>query len=143
MKHKCSKKHKELKIIFVKSNDEQTLITCNILYKNHNIGLFQMSKIRYPNLSNGLGSQYNTQYSYTIIFDQKDINSQLNIATKSIETNGFYQLNSGIYTNNTNIGLPIGIYENIGESPSGNKYNLKLKNISDTEIILIINKINN
>lgn len=80
-----------------------------------------MSKTQYP--------PYNTKYTYTLIFDNKNAEDlvQENIALDSIETSGFYQINGEIQIVN-NLGIPLGTYKNIGEIPKEIKYNMLMEN---------------
>jgi len=86
-----------------------------------------------------IGAPFNTQYTYTLIFDKKedDNNTSLNIAMDSIQTNGFYKLNGGVFVNLSNLNIPSGTYKNIGLSPEGIRYNLELiTSVEESKIIL-------
>ena len=120
---------KELTIVPGKENENSSFITGSIFYKNYNIGTFHLSKIQYPPLVSAFGAPYNTKYTYTLIFNKKNAEDlvQENIALDSIETSGFYQINGGIQIVN-NLGIPLGNYKNIGETPEGIKYNMLMEN---------------
>lgn len=136
------KKHqKELIIVPGTENKNSLFITGSILYKNYNIGTFHLSKIQYPPLVSDFGAPYNTKYTYTLIFDKKNAEDlvQENIALDSIETNGFYQINGGIQIVN-DLGIPLGTYKNIGETPEGIKYNMLMEN-NDEGAKIILNRI--
>lgn len=134
---------KELIIVPLKYNETGKLITAQIIYNNYEIGTceFQIGPI-FPSSGNEIGAPYNTQYTYTLIFDKKKCDSitSLNIAMDSIQTDGFYKLNGGVLVNLSNLNVPSGTYKNIGMSPEGIRYNLELITNSD-ESKIILNKI--
>lgn len=132
---------KELTIVPGTENENLPFITGSILYKNYNIGTFHLSKIQYPPLVSEIGAPYNTKYTYNLIFDKKNAEYlvQENIALDSIETSGFYRINGGIQIVN-NLGIPLGTYKNIGETPEGIKYNMLMEN-NDTVAKIILNRI--
>jgi hypothetical protein len=134
-------KEHQKELVIIPLNDNGTLFTAEILYNNYKIGIFQLEKTVFPNINSGLGAPYNTQYNYTLIFNEKEHekNTSLNIAMNSIETTGWFQLNGGILVN-FNLGLPLGIYKNIGTSPEGIKYNLELIN-EENKAKIIFNRI--
>lgn len=136
-----NKHQKELIIVPLNQNEIGTLITANITYNNYSIGTFQLNKIPYPSISDTLGAPFVTNYEYTLIFEEKNDseNKQLNIATNSIQTNGFFKISGGTFVV-TNLGLPIGTYKNIGSSPDGTKYNLVLIN-EDSAAKILLNRI--
>ncbi len=132
---------KELIITPLNQNQAGNLITASVSYNNYLIGTFQLNKVSYPPISNAFGAPFVTNYEYTLIFDEKNIleNKQLNVATNSVQTNGFFKISGGTFII-TDLGLPIGTYKNIGTSPDGNKYNLVLIN-EDTQAKIILNRI--
>ena len=132
---------KELIIVPGKENENSPFITGSILYKNYNIGTFNLSKIQYPPLVPAVGAPYNIKYTYTLIFDKKNAEDlvQKNIALNSIETSGFYQINGRIQIVN-DLGIPLGTYKNIGETPEGTKYNMLMEN-NDREAKIILDRI--
>ncbi len=119
---------------------ESPFTTAKILYNNYEIGTCQFDAgIALPPLGSGVGVSYNTQYNYTLIFNDKgcEPSQSLNIALNSISTNGFYQLIGGILVSKSNLKVPVGTYKNIGLSPEGIKYNLELiTDTSESKIIL-------
>ena len=128
----------EITIIPLNESFGNTRITASIIYKNFNIGIFQLEKTGFPPISNDFGAPFNTEYKYTLIFDKKNDlveDNQLNIAFDSIVTTGFFKI-SGI-TITTDLGLPSGIYKNIGSTPQGIKYNLVFDNNNLESKILI------
>lgn len=135
------KEHKKELIIIPYSHENTSeLISAKIMYNNYEIGIceFQIGP-QFPNISTSMiGAPFNTQYTYTLIFNEKENENDksLNIATNSIQTNGFYKLNSGVFVENSNLNVPIGTYKNIGQSPLGIKYNLEL--ITDKLVSKII-----
>jgi hypothetical protein len=132
----------EVTIIPLNQDNIGSRITASILYKNHQIGIFQLEKTEFPPISDAFGAPFNTEYKYTLIFDKKNdlpAESQLNIALDSIVTTGFYKINGGIFLV-TDLGLPLGIYKNIGETPQGTKYNLVFDN-KDLEGKILIDKL--
>lgn len=130
---------KELLIVPLNSNIDNTKFTAQILYNNYQIGIFQLEKTIFPPLNTGLGAPFNSKYYYTLIFDEKCKNKSLNIGMNSIETNGWFQINNGTLQN-FNLGLPLGIYKNIGISTEGFRYNLKLIN-EENKTIIMLNRI--
>lgn len=121
---------KELEIIPLNQNESGTKFTASIIYNNYPIGLFQLEKTSFPPISSAFGAPFNTQYTYTLIFNNCEdeiIDDNLNIATNSIQTNGFFKINGGVFIV-SDLGLPLGIYKNIGISPEGIRYDLELIN---------------
>lgn len=135
------------------SSVDGNLTTAKILYNNYEIGTceFQVGPVfpsitptptaptaptfealllaaRGPIKALTIGAPFNTQYTYTLIFDKKEDenDTSLNIAMDSIQTNGFYKLNGGVFVNLSNLNVPSGTYKNIGISPEGIRYNLEL-----------------
>jgi hypothetical protein len=134
-------KEHQKELIIVPLNSNGTLTTAKILYNNYEIGTceFQVG-LEFPPISDvGIGAPYNTQYIYTLIFDKKEDenDTSLNIAMNSIQTNGFYKLNSGVFVQLSNLNIPIGTYKNIGMSPEGNRYNLELITAGDKSKIIL------
>lgn len=125
-----SKHIKEFIIVNTIPNSNNNQFTSTILYNNYPIGTMESKINEFPPSSNAFGAPYNTKYDYTLILNnENNINSkELNIALDSINTNGFYKNISGTLSNVSNIGMPNGIYKNIGVSPKGTKYNLTLHN---------------
>ena len=130
------KEHQKELIIIPNTSSTSNFTTSKILYNNYEIGTLQLqigpgfSSIGIP------GAPFNTQYTYTLIFDKKEDNDKkdnfdkndtsLNIAIDSIQTYGFYKLNGGVLVQLSNLNLPIGTYKNIGITPEGIRYNLEL-----------------
>lgn len=131
---------KELIIIPLNSSLNGNLTTSKIMYNNYEIGTceFQIGP-KFPSIeNNSIGSFYNTQYIYTLIFYKKEdeFNTSLNIAMDSIQTNGFYKLKGGVFARLGNLNIPSGTYKNIGVSPEGIRYNLELiTNSNESKII--------
>jgi hypothetical protein len=120
----------EQKVLFIVpyQTANNNLTTAKIIYNNYEIGTCQFNA-GFPLPSMGeIGSSYNSEYSYTLIFNNKNSEpvESLNISLNSISTNGFYQLNEGIFVETSNLSVPIGMYKNIGLSPEGIRYNLEL-----------------
>jgi hypothetical protein len=137
------KEQKELLIVPYQTNEESPIITAKILYKNYEIGTLEInSGIPLPPMGNEPGAPYNTIYEYILIFNEKegDEEKSLNIASNSVETKGVYQLTGGDLVNRGNLGLPVGIYRNIGFSPEGIRYNLELTT-DENETKIILNRI--
>ena len=132
---KCQK---ELVIIPLNQNDLGTKFTADILYNNYSVGIFQLEKNIFPPVSSAFGAPYNTQYEYTLIFNKKENapDTNLNIADDSIQTNGFFKVNSGTLIVN-DLGLPLGTYKNIGISPEGIRYDLELINEDNKAKIML------
>ena len=134
------KEQKELLIVPYETNEENPIKTAKILYNNYEIGTCEFnSGIPLPPMGNEPGSPYNTIYNYVLIFNEKecDVERSLNIASNSIDTKGIYQLIGGTFVNRSNLGVPVGIYKNIGVSPDEVKYNLELiTNENESKIIL-------
>jgi hypothetical protein len=133
---------KELIVIPLSSSLDKNLTTAKIVYNNYEIGTceFQVGP-KFPSITPTMGSPFNTQYTYTLIFNKKEDEDKnetsLNIAMNSIQTNGFYKLNGGVFVNLSNLNIPSGIYKNIGMSPEGIRYNLELiTNADESKIIL-------
>jgi hypothetical protein len=134
------KEHQKELIIIPNLTSTSDFTTSKILYNNYEIGTLQLqigpifSSIGIP------GTPFNTQYTYTLIFDKKDDSDKndmsLNIAIDSIQTYGFYKLNGGVLVQLSNLNLPIGTYKNIGITPEGIRYRLEL--ITDKEESKII-----
>lgn len=128
------KEHQKELIIVPNSSTTSDFTTSKILYNNYEIGTLQL--VNAPRFqSSGIpGSPFNTQYTYTLIFDKKENENEdddknvpsLNIAIDSIQTYGFYKLNGGVLVQLSNLNLPIGTYKNIGITPEGIRYNLEL-----------------
>ncbi len=107
-----------------------TLTTAKILYNHYEIGTCQFSAGNpLPPMGDEVGASFNTEYTYTLIFNEKQCESfdtSLNIALNSIVTSGFYQLVGGTSVIRSNLKVPVGNYKNIGLSPEGIRYNLEL-----------------
>lgn len=137
------KEVKELTIIPYEQNDIDSaspLTTGKIIYNNYEIGTCQFNAgIPLPPMGIELGALYNTQYSYTLIFNNKEcgLDQSLNVALNSIETNGFYQKNEGVFIPHSNLKIPCGLYKNIGTSPEGLRYNLELNTDQNKSIIIL------
>lgn len=133
-----SKHVKELIIVNTIPSSNENQFTSTILYNNFPIGTMELNIKPFPPLNDSLGAPYNTKYDYTLIFNKENHidNEQLNIALDSIETNGFYKLSSGVLTPVSIIGMPIGIYKNICQTPESTRYELTLYNESTIKIIL-------
>jgi hypothetical protein len=150
-------KENQKELVIIPLNAYDNLITAQIMYNNYAIGICQFDSgiplptiITSPNVpqsqfmpmkaggGGGFGAPYNTYYSYTLIFSKKEENDlSLNVAMDSIQTNGFYLLNSGTNADRSNLGVPIGTYNNIGVSPEGHRYNLKLiTDLTESKIYL-------
>lgn len=115
-------------------------VTGKIYYKNYEIGIIEVNINIYPPLLDaGLGSPHNVEYKYTILFNNKYPDDQLNIALNSIQTTGFYKIVG--FQPFTRLLMPVGNFMNIGYSPSGTKYKLKLMNNSNDDIELFIKRI--
>lgn len=141
-------KEHQKELIIIPVNTSGILTTTKIMYNNYEIGTCEFQNgPQYPptNNNNGgdptnnVGAPFNTEYTYTLIFDKKECedNTSLNIAMDSIQTNGFYKLNGGVLVQLSNINIPVGTYKNIGMSPEGIRYNLELiTNAKESKIIL-------
>lgn len=138
------KKHQK-ELIIVPSNPSSTnnFITSKILYNNYEIGTLQLQiGPVFPSINDEIiGSPFNTQYIYTLIFDKKEDCDKnipsLNIAIDSIQTYGFYKTNGGVFIESSNLNLPVGTYKNIGMTPEGIRYNLQLiTKAEESKIIL-------
>lgn len=129
---------KELVIIPLNQNEIGTKFTADILYNNYSVGIFQLEKNTFPPISSAFGAPYNTQYEYTLIFNKKECeqDESLNVAMDSIQTNGFFKVSGGIFIIN-DLGLPLGTYKNIGVSPEGIRYDLKLINEDNKAKIML------
>ena len=131
----------ELTIIKINSN-ENGLTTADILYNHYKIGICEFTiGNTFPNQNmNMVGAPFYTQYYYTLIFDSKpdERDISLNVALDCIQTNGFFELSSctAPFTP-SNLGLPIGLYKNIGDSPEGIRYTLELvADVTESKIFL-------
>lgn len=130
-------KYKELILVNTLANSKNTQFTSTVLCNNYPIGIM-ISKID-DNIppTDSSGNPLIMKYSYTIIFNKEYIeaDNQLNIALKSIDTNGYYnnvveqEKLSALY-------MPYGNYLNIGHSPEGKKYELELINGATIKILL-------
>jgi hypothetical protein len=122
-------KNKELIILPLNKNENLTTFTGSIICGDLLVGTFQLSTLAFPPINQEFGAPFNTKYEYTLIFNDQSIleNNQKNIATDSIQTNGFFQISGGVFIV-TDLGLPIGNYVNVGSSPNGTKYDLVMIN---------------
>lgn len=132
---------KELTIIKLNSDEKST--TASINYNNYKIGICQVnvSQPLPPQSDVMVGSIYNTHYDYTLILNKKEDDkyiTNLNIALDCIQTNGFFELYTGVEpVQLSNLGVPVGTYINIGVNPEGIRYNLELRaGIIESKIFL-------
>lgn len=147
---------RELIIIPLNQDESGNKITAKIIEDEKQVGIFQLSKKIFPALSDDFGAPFLTQYEYSLIFENNPLlnnfslpfelpiplpfenNDSLNVALNSIQTNGFYKLNGGVFVVN-DLGLPLGNYKNIGTTPDGNEFNLEMTN-EDSGAKIIITK---
>ena len=136
-------KEQKKELIIVQSNTDDELTTGKILYNNYEIGTLQLQNgPKFSPISEVPGAPFNTQYTYTLIFDKKENcdnenNISLNIAIDSIQTYGFYKTNGGVFVQLSNLNLPIGTYKNIGITPEGIRYSLELMADKEESKILL------
>lgn len=134
------KEHQKELIIVPRENTSSfsRLITAKIMYNNYEIGTLQLenSSLFPPYVP---GAPFNTQYTYTLIFDKKECetDTSLNIAIDAIQTYGFYESVGGVLIPLSNLNIPEGTYKNIGLTPEGIRYNLELvTDATESKIIL-------
>ena len=131
---------KELIIVPSNTGSSSSNRINKILYNNYEIGTLLLQNN--PIFPSSIGAPFYIQYIYTLIFDKKESecdieDPSLNIALDSIQTNGFYQLINGTQVVLGNLNLPVGTYKNIGVTPEGIRYNLELiTNKEESKIIL-------